>query len=33
MNESAKRTKEQALFVYPFWLRTGMTMEVRLFLI
>ena len=31
MNESAKRTKEQALFVYLFWLRTGMTMEVKLF--
>jgi hypothetical protein len=31
MNESAKRTRERALFVYLFWLRIGMTMEVKLF--
>jgi hypothetical protein len=28
MNQSNKRTKEQALFVYLFWLRTGLTLEV-----
>jgi hypothetical protein len=28
MNDSSKRIKEQALFVYLFWLRTGMAMEV-----
>ena len=28
MNHSSKRTKEQALFVYFFWLRTGLTLEV-----
>jgi len=31
MNKSAKRSKEQALFVYLFWLRTGMTMEIEYF--
>ena len=29
LHASNKRTKEQALFVYLFWLRTGMTMEVH----
>jgi hypothetical protein len=28
LHASNKRTKEQALFVYLFWLRTGMSMEV-----
>jgi hypothetical protein len=28
MNDSNKRTIEQALFVYLLWLRNGMTMEV-----
>ena len=30
MNDSNKRTKEQALFVYLFWLRSGFTMEVKI---
>jgi hypothetical protein len=28
LNNSQIRTKEQALFIYMLWLRTGMTMEV-----
>ena len=28
MNDSNKRTIEQALFVYLLWLKNGMTMEV-----
>ena len=30
MNDSNKRTKEQALFVYLFWLRSGLSMEVKI---
>jgi hypothetical protein len=29
LKKSEKKTKEQALFIYLLWLRTGMTMEVN----